>query len=348
MQYLNSALKAFILILVCISTLACVVTYDTRTTRIEIMKPGIINFSENIKTVALINSVSNNQGYQSFTYTEHFPYTNDDFEYHETISTITDTAIEYRALSNLCLDALDSELKKEGYFSKVINYHDTLTNISPSNQELFNPEGVFQETHSDLCIFLDHIDFEIDKFKNFDPAVTSASLLWIFVNKKDSLSYTYKQRDTLIFNAADFHSKLSDNMKIKLLTENSARYFGQAFCSKIIPTWIPVNRIYFTSNNRDMLRAEKFALKNDWPKAAEIWNKHTSSKKSLIAAKACFNMALTSEMEGKLDEAINWAIRSSSIMKKKNEDLKLNCQKYIASLMVRKKEIEKLDKQIRN
>lgn len=335
-------------ILVCISMTACIVTYDTRTTQIEIMKPAIFNFPENIKTVALINSASNSQDFQPFEYINHFVYSTDSFNYHETKGFERDATIKYQALSNTCLDALAWKLKKEGYFSKVVNYHDSLTILNPSNKELFDPESLFQKTKSDLCIFLDDFSFEIEKFKDIEAVTNNVSLSWTIVYKKDTLTYTYKQRDTLTFVHADFPKKLTDNMKIKMVVNNSSTYLGQSFCSKIIPTWIPVDRIYYTSNNHNMLRAEKFALNSNWLKAAEIWNKQTRSKKLMIAAKASYNMALASEMEGKHDIAIEWLVRSTSILKKNNEDHKFNCQRYISELILRKKEIEKLGQQVRN
>jgi len=196
--------------LLCLSMTSCLITNDIRITRIEIMKPRVLSFPENSKTVALINSVSNKSGYEPLTYTEHFRYTNDDSEYHETINRKVDTTVKYMTLSNLCLDALAAELKKAGYFARVINYQDSLTNISLTNKELFNPEELFQETQSDLCIFLDQIDFEIDKFTNFDHATTGASLSWIFVTKTDTVFYTYLQRDTLTFSPADFSFNLAE------------------------------------------------------------------------------------------------------------------------------------------
>src|ERR1035437_3441893 len=105
------------LILVCISLIACMATYDTRTTQIEIMKPGIFNFPENIKTVALINSVPNCQLDQPFKYFHHFVNSTDVFSYWEPRGQQIDTTIQYRALSNTCMDALAWTLKKDGYFS---------------------------------------------------------------------------------------------------------------------------------------------------------------------------------------------------------------------------------------
>ena len=327
------------LMLVCICMTSCIVTQDARTTRIEIMKPAIVNFPENINSVALINSVSKSKDDQPFKYSNQFSYT---------LDTESDTTIKYRDLSNKCMDALAWVLKKEGYFSKVINYHDSLTIVNPSNKNLFDPERLFQQTKSDLCIFLDHFSFGIEKFKDFKTVTNQATLSWTIVYKKDSLSYTYKQRDTLTFVAADFTPDLTDNMKIKMVVNNSSIFLGQSFCSKIIPTWIPVDRVYYTSSNSNMLQAEKLALNSDWLKAAKIWNTQTKSKKSMIAAKASFNMALACEMEGKFDVAIDWLVRSSSMMNQNNKEHQLICQDYIYALMQRKKEIVKLKQQVRN
>jgi len=366
-----------LLMLVCFSMTSCIVSQDARTTQIEIMKPAIINLPENIKTVALINSVPNNPFIPTFNYINHFgsssnnfghpesnasdnpldpspentahtKRSNDIFDAYEIKVNAGDTTIKYQALSNTCIDALAWVLKKEGYFSNVINYHDSLTIVSPSDKNLFDPERLFQQTKSDLCIFLDYFSFGIEKLKDFKTVTNKATLSWTIIYKKDSLSYTYKQRDTLTFVAADFTPGLSDNMKLKMVVNNSSTYLGQSFCSKIIPTWIPVDRVYYTSGNSNMRQAEKLALNSDWPKAAEIWNTQTKSKKSMIAAKASFNMALSCEMQGRFDTAIEWLVNSSSMMKQNNKEHQLICQDYISALMLRKKEIVKLRQQVRN
>ena len=96
-----------------------------------------------------------------------------------------------------------------------------------------------------------------------------------------------------------------------------------------------------------MLLAEKYALNNEWLKAAEIWNKQSRNKNPRMAAKACYNMALACEMEGKLDAAIDWLVQSHSVLKENNEEHKENCKRYIAVLAQRKKEIDKLAHQVR-
>ncbi len=336
------------LILVCISLTACVTTFDTRTTQIEIMKPGIFNFPENIKTVALINSVPYSQLDQPFQYIRHSVYSTDSSTYHELQGTEFDPTIKYKDLSNTCLDALAWTLKKEGYFSQVINYHDSLSYITQSNQELFNPERLFRKTKSDLCIILDQFSFNVERLKDNGIVTNCASLSWTIAYRNDTSAYTYKQIDTLTFTSKDLPRELTDNMKIKMAVNNSATFFGQTLCSKIIPAWIPVDRMYYTSHDKDMRQAEKYVISNEWPKAAVIWSKQTESKNQMIVAKATYNMALACEMEGKPDEAINWLLKSYSIVKKNNKDYKESCQQYINILTLRKKEIEKLNLQVRN
>lgn len=97
-----------------------------------------------------------------------------------------------------------------------------------------------------------------------------------------------------------------------------------------------------------MLLAEKYALNNEWLKAAEIWNKQSKNKNPRMAAKACYNMALVCEMEGKLDNAIDWLVQSHSMLKVNNEEHKEICKRYITVLALRKKEIERLAHQVRN
>lgn len=339
--------KLLLFILLCLTMTSCVITRDVQTTRIELMKPGIFKIPENIRTVALINSIPKNDDNEPFRYYNTLIYEKNIFIDHESKAFETDTTIKYRELSNSTLDALAWALKKEGYFGTVINYHDSLDHINPSDKEPYNPEKLFQETKSDLCIFLNYINFDISKYKDFESATNNASLYWTIVYQKDTVSYNYKQIDSLTFDTADFPHDIPSKIKLKIVVNNSARYLGQSFCSKLIPTWIQVDRMYYTSKNQNMIQAEKFALNNDWRKAAELWNLQTRSQNKKIAAKASYNMALGCEMEGNQDAAIDWLLRSRTILTKNNEDHKANCQEYINILTQRKKEIEKLNQQVR-
>ena len=316
---------------------SCMITDSARTTQIEIMKPAVLNLPDEIKTVAIIN--------RAFYQRDSVP-----FQYPNLNKIETDTLVKYRTLSNNCVDALSGFFEKEGYFEKVNNYRDSLSVIYSSNETgIITAEELFQKTKSDICIFLDRFDFNVVALYGFsDVVVNGASLSWVIALKTDTLSYVYNQMDTLIYEATDFPLNLKDHAKLNLLVNNSSEYLGRSFGSKIVPTWLPVERLYYKSNNPNMLLAEKYALNNEWLKAAEIWNKQSKNKNPRMAAKSCYNMALACEMEGKLDAAIDWLVASYSILKENNEDHKENCKRYIAVLALRKKEIDKLEHQVRN
>lgn len=316
---------------------SCMITDSARTTQIEIMKPALFNLPEEIRTVAIINRAS----YQS----DSVP-----FQYLNLNKIQTDTLVKYRALSNNCVNALSGFFEKEGYFGKVKNYRDSLSVIYSSTETgIVTPEELFKKTKSDICIFLDRFNFNVVAINGFSDVVANgAALSWSIAIKTDTVGYLYNQMDTLVYEAADFPFNLKDHAKLNLLVNNSSEYLGRFFGSKIIPTWLTVERLYYKSNNQNMLLAEKYALNNEWLKAAEIWNKQSKNKNPRMAAKACYNMALACEMEGKLDVAIDWLVQSHSLLKENNEDHKENCKRYITVLALRKKEIDKLAHQVRN
>jgi len=52
-------------------------------------------------------------------------------------------------------------------------------------------------------------------------------------------------------------------------------------------------------------------------------------------------------MEGNLDAAIDWLVKSYTYLQKNNDEHRKNCQRYVNILVNRKKEIVRLDKQMK-
>jgi tetratricopeptide (TPR) repeat protein len=299
------------------------------------MKPGLITIPENSDTIALVNRSFVNES--------------NPFKYFNGKTIVTDTTIKYKALSDICIKSFEGFLKEKSYFKKVINLQDSLPNLVLSNKIINDPEEVFQQTKSDICIFLDQFNFSLAAVYGLGDVTTNmVALSWRIVIKNDSLSYLYNQMDTLIYDPFDLPVAMDTQKRLQAIVDGSSSYLGRFAGSKIIPNWMPVQRLYYKSNNPNMLLAEGYALQNDWLKAAGLWNRLTNNKNRKIAAKASYNMALACEMEGKHDVAIDWLVKSFSILKQNSEEHKENCQRYIAILTQRKKELEKLTKQVRN
>lgn len=82
---------------------------------------------------------------------------------------------------------------------------------------------------------------------------------------------------------------------------------GQDYAFRIIPYWLRVSRDYYVRGTDNFRTARRKAQTGNWDDAAAIWEKETTSDKSKVAGRACYNMAIINEINGNLDAAIQWA-----------------------------------------
>jgi hypothetical protein len=115
---------------------------------------------------------------------------------------------------------------------------------------------------------------------------------------------------------------------------------GRNYGDRISPQWMEVDRKYFVWPDNAATVAYQYVLENRWEEAAMLWNKMTTSSRKNVASKACFNMALASEMLDNYDMALYWA--------KKSFDLKprIGTEEYIRILEQRIDNKIILDKQM--
>lgn len=124
---------------------------------------------------------------------------------------------------------------------------------------------------------------------------------------------------------------------------NAADIAGSRFAEFLVPHWIEVDRMYYQSGHLELKKTDDLINENRWLEAAEIWKKNTTSTNKQIAAKSMFNMALACEMNGDMDAAMDWAIKSFYVFGNKNQLHAFNCQEYIKILAWRKLDIQKIE-----
>ncbi len=90
----------------------------------------------------------------------------------------------------------------------------------------------------------------------------------------------------------------------------TGRYAGTHYGQRISPLWTFVGRMYYVKGNDPLKTAGRKAKAKDWKGAAVIWQKEALNKSTKVAGRACYNMALACEVEGKLDLALIWAQKS--------------------------------------
>jgi hypothetical protein len=348
--------NSLFILVVLLGFTSCITTYNMDSIQVEILKPALLTLPDEIDTIAVFMR----DQFQSDTIS---------IKYLDVDNTkmITDSMLHYRQLSNKCVDALANFLEDKGYFLKVVNYRDSMNDLFTKSDSLIDYPGLFKKLRVDACVFLDYFQLDdrltndagyyftnaiINNFPEFKGSTQlesiGANLFWTIAFKGDTAKYVCKHPDELYYGNSVYPELFGNKLKHRLLLQNTAEYLGKSFGEKIVPSWLKVDRTYYRSNNTNMLKAEKYCLDDDWLKAAEIYKKETNNKNRNIAAKAKYNMALISEMEGKPDVAIDWLVRSFSSYKHRNEQHEFNCKQYIELLATRKKEIERLGKQIKN
>lgn len=114
---------------------------------------------------------------------------------------------------------------------------------------------------------------------------------------------------------------------------------GRSYARNIVPYWIRVKREYFVKGNDNFEIAKRRAQTGNWDGAAELWLKETENPKSKIAGRATYNMAIISEINGDIDDAVEWARISYEDYNEKR------ALRYLRILENRKARMQRLDRQ---
>lgn len=103
---------------------------------------------------------------------------------------------------------------------------------------------------------------------------------------------------------------------------------GIAFAQRILPYEIRVTRDYYVKGTNNFKMAMRKARTGNWDQAGELWKKETASSSSKIAGRACYNMAIISEINGNLDIALEWAGKAYEDYNNKQALRYINILKY--------------------
>ena len=122
-----------------------------------------------------------------------------------------------------------------------------------------------------------------------------------------------------------FHSTgLTPAIALKALTDRKEAVkqvgtnAGMAFARRILPYQIRVTREYYVKGTNNFKIAMRKARTGSWDEAGELWMKETTNSSSKIAGRACYNMAIISEIKGSLDVGLEWARKSYEDYNNKN------------------------------
>lgn len=117
---------------------------------------------------------------------------------------------------------------------------------------------------------------------------------------------------------------------------------GIAYANRYIPNKVRISRDYYITGTDNFKIAQRRALTGDWSGAAELWKQELNNSDLKILGRAYYNMAISSEIDGDLDQAISYASKAYTDYKNK---LALD---YVNTLNYRKKQSQILEDQLSN
>lgn len=203
--------------------------------------------------------------------------------------------------------------------------------------------------------------FSLDYFAAIDGIITEYQYQYQYLEvvyilsfwniydlRKKELLFFYDKIDTISWEANkyadDLFGRVLPNREEAVL--NAAGIAGSGFAEFLIPHWELVQRMYYKSGNVELSKTEEMIEKGNWLEAAEIWKKNVVNKNKRIAAKSMFNLALANEINGNIDAAIDWTVKSFHVFNQKNEIHYWNCMNYIKILGQRKLDIKQIKAQL--
>jgi hypothetical protein len=143
--------------------------------------------------------------------------------------------------------------------------------------------------------------------------------------------------DTIYWESSDtkLDQLLSKLPTVKKAMINGAIKVALDLDSKISPTWVPEKRGYFLFRPKDDL-GEKYMKENKLDEAARFWGEMEKSTNKNIRSKAEYNLALLNELNGDIDRAIEYGLKSFHTY------YRFQTETYLKKLEARRQALQKL------
>ncbi len=119
-----------------------------------------------------------------------------------------------------------------------------------------------------------------------------------------------------------------------------SRNVGIAYAGRLVPRSIRISRNYYVRGSDNFKIAQRRAQAGDWKGAADLWKQELDNSKPRVAGRAYYNMAISMEINGDIDQAIQYASTSFTEF---NNNMALN---YIAILRNRLHQNRVLEEQL--
>lgn len=308
--------------LIVLAFASCKSYYTTLT--IENARPAKEDLPSDIQSLTLMNRSMNNQfeNYQEDSLQLYFY--RQGFQLSKIVldSTASDTTI--RALAELLFESgrYDVVVPVERNFKRDLTYEilpDTLSNLLVSQ--------ICNQYNTDALLVLERFsakvmtDFSSEKHMD---ATTGANYSYyasqdlkynaffrIYKPGAKTLVKEFELIDTIYWESADYTQlRLFGKLpSIKQALTNAGIKIALDVDSKLSPTWFAEKRGYFVFDLKND-KGQQLMNENRVAEAKAFWLEKAQSTNKKIRSRAEYNLALASELDGNIDQAIEWGLKS--------------------------------------
>jgi hypothetical protein len=181
-------------------------------------------------------------------------------------------------------------------------------------------EKICRENHADVLFSLELFDagstvgLNIANFVQVLNAKTQVETGWRIYdpNTRNILDQFVIYRD-LNCQGGNFLTVGSAQLGRKEAVIKAGSRTGEDYATRIIPYSIRVSRYYYVRGDGSFSLAKRMARAGDWDGAGNIWREATNSHSGKVAGRACYNMAIISEINGDLNGALQWARKAYEV-----------------------------------
>jgi hypothetical protein len=295
---------------------------STNLMSLSVMEPAPVSIPSNIKSVAVVNRSQASGANQTID------------AIHKALS--LETSDLQKAGAQASLRGLSDELMKNNRFTIVkpitnIDLRSFGAGVFPSALPWDSVEKICRESNTEALFSLELFDTESKINYAANPAnvnmgVANVTAIEHHVNMTTLVKTGWRIYDPssrnildeyiiakdISFSGSGINPVVAASALIgrKEAVQEVGNKAGEAYASRILPYWIRVSRDYFVSGDDNFITAKRKAQSGNWDGAAQIWQEETKNKDGKLAGRACYNMAIISEINGELDGAIQWAQRS--------------------------------------
>ena len=250
-------------------------------------------------------------------------------------------------------EAIAEALADSKYFDQVVICDSSLQ----SKDADFNQDPMLSMEHVqtltddlgvDMLVSLERLWVEISKTKVLYPGwdvpypVIEAKvtpIVRLYVPGRSQPLHTMSLTDSLFW---DLGTPLSEKTILKEATKLAATQIA----NRMAPSWTQAERIYFSGGCVEMRDAAVYLQEGSWQEAQDTWKElYNRLRKGKTKAKAAYNIALSYEMLGNIEEADKWVHESKKYVTPNSQEEQI-VKLYSDELDRRLKEVVSLNVQM--